>query len=579
MLTLVIETVGQPVRTLRIDRFPCRIGRGSDTDVTLMGWRVARLHAELQRIEQGYRLIDHGSLGGTWVNGERIAEYGPIDERDEIVIGSHRIGVHPVRTMGAEEAGNLPSPADPGSPSDLPGSPAARGSGFATGGGYPGSTGDSGVEWRRVLHRRLLQAIDLHRKDVRQLSTAQLRAEVRALLIGLVNSESSLPSSIDRERLLEDVLDEAVGLGPIEALLADDSIGEIMVNTPHEIFVERNGLIERCPVSFSDDDAVRSVIDRIVAPMGRRIDESSPMVDARLPDGSRVNAIIPPLALRGPAITIRRFNRRLFEPQDLVRLGSLSSAMLEFLRLCVSYRKNIVVSGGTGSGKTTLLNLLSNLIPPGERIITIEDAAELRLAHPHLVSLESRPANAEGRGQVSIRDLVRNALRMRPDRIVVGECRGGEALDMLQAMNTGHDGSLTTVHANSARDVLSRLETMVLMAGVEMPIVAIREQVASAVDLVVHQARMVDGRRRVVEIAEITGLEGNRILMQPLFVFRRERARSVDASVGNPLTSTDDDPGGFHGCGNVPACLESMLGSGARFDIEAFCAPEGADAA
>ncbi|MFP5406354.1 MAG: CpaF family protein [Gammaproteobacteria bacterium] len=422
--------------------------------------------------------------------------------------------------------------------------------------GRPGDP-DAGREWRPVLHRRLLQAIDLHRKDVRQLSAGQLRVEARALLVDLVQAEASLPPAVDRERLIDEVLDEALGLGPLEQLLADDSIGEIMVNGAHEIFVERNGLIERCSVTFSDDEAVRGAIDRIVAPLGRRIDESSPMVDARLPDGSRVNAVIPPLALRGPTITIRRFNRRLFTPEDLVRIGSMSADMLEFLRVCVVHRRNVVVSGGTGSGKTTLLNLLSNLIPRGERILTIEDAAELRLSHPHLVSLESRPANVEGRGQVTIRDLVRNALRMRPDRIVVGECRGGEALDMLQAMNTGHDGSLTTVHANSARDVLSRLETMVLMAGVEMPMAAIREQIASAIDLVVHQARLPDGRRRIVEIAELTGMEGSRVLMQPLFRFRRSASAE----------------GAFVGCGNVPQCLEALREQGVSFDLSVFEEP------
>jgi pilus assembly protein CpaF len=571
MLTLIIETDGQPTRTQRVERFPCRIGRGRDADVVLGGWRVARVHAELQRIDRGYRLVDAGTLAGTWVNGERIAEFGPLDDRDEILIAGHRLIVHP-SALALDSAGALPeghrdtalgggrdaTTARAGSPSDA-GSAAASGepgagSGASAGAGAPpgsASSPDEAMHWRRILHRRLLQAIDLHRKDVRQLSPEQLRQEARGLLETLVAAEAALPEQIERPALIERVLDEAIGLGPLEALIVDETIGEIMVNGAREIFVERNGLIERCDTAFSDDEAVRSAIERIVAPMGRRIDESSPMVDARLPDGSRVNAIIPPLALRGPALTIRRFNRRLFAPADLVHIGSLSQAMLDFLALCVGQRQNIVVSGGTGSGKTTLLNLLSNLIPPGERIITIEDAAELRLAHPHLVALESRPANLEGRGEVTIRDLVRNALRMRPDRIVVGECRGGEALDMLQAMNTGHEGSLTTVHANSARDVLSRLETMVLMGGVDMPLAAIREQVASAIDLVVHQARLPDGRRRIVEIAELTGMEGGRVLMQPLFRYR-------------------PGPGVFAGCGNVPHCLEGFRDRGLSFDLSAF---------
>jgi pilus assembly protein CpaF len=570
MLTLIIESDGQPTRSQRVERFPCRIGRSRDADVVLPGWRVARQHAELQRIDRGFRLVDAGTLAGTWVNGERIAEFGPLDERDEILIAGHRLIVHPARearagsvlpeTLGAEAA-EQPATA-PGSQSDPgqaraaegPDAPPARGT---TAAGGPQASLDDGLEWRRILHRRLLHAIDLHRKDIRQLSPAQLRGEARALLLELVAAEPALPAGIDRERLIGQVLDEAIGLGPLEALLADDTIGEIMVNGAREIFVERNGLIEPCAAAFTDDDAVRAAIERMVAPVGRRIDESSPMVDARLSDGSRVNAIIPPLSLRGPTITIRRFNRRLFAPADLVAIGSLSRPMLDFLALCVEHRRNIVVSGGTGSGKTTLLNLLSNLIPRGERIITIEDAAELRLAHPHLVSLEARPANLEGRGEVTIRDLVRNALRMRPDRIVVGECRGGEALDMLQAMNTGHDGSLTTVHANSARDVLSRLETMVLMAGVDMPVTAIREQVAAAIDIVVHQARLPDGSRRIVEIAELTGMEGGRVLTQPLFRFHR----------GDPL-----DPGGgrFTGCGNVPQFLEALRDQRVSFDLSAF---------
>ncbi|NLD70258.1 MAG: Flp pilus assembly complex ATPase component TadA [Limnobacter sp.] len=553
MLSLLIETEGLPARVLRIGRFPCRIGRSRDADVVLGGWRVARQHAELQRLEPGFRIVDAGTLAGTWVNGERVAEFGPLDERDEIVIAGHRLTIQPRHggqrmsdgASAAAPALAVPRPDVAGSDEPAPNA--------STESAAEETLAAIELEWRRLFHRRLLQAIDLHRKDVRQLSSAQLRSEARVLLAELVEAEPALPDTIDRDRLIEDTLDEALGLGPLEALLADDTIGEIMVNGAHEIYVERAGLLELSALRFSDDDAVRAAIDRIVAPVGRRIDESSPMVDARLADGSRVNAVIPPLALRGPAITIRRFNRRLLSPQDLVDNGTLSPPMLEFLRLCVVHRRNIVVSGGTGSGKTTLLNVLSNLIPRGERVITIEDAAELRLAHPHLVALESRPSNVEGRGQVTIRELVRNALRMRPDRIVVGECRGGEALDMLQAMNTGHDGSLTTVHANSARDVLARLETMVLMAGIEIPVSAVREHVASAVDLVVHQARLPDGRRRVVEIAEFTGLESGRVLMQPLFRFVRGPAG-----------------GRFSGCGNVPQCMDALREQGASPDLSVF---------
>jgi len=335
-----------------------------------------------------------------------------------------------------------------------------------------------------------LQTLDLRRRDIRQLDTAQLRAETADLLRELLADEVRVPASVDTEVLITQVLDEAIGLGPLEPLLEDPSVTEIMVNCADEIYVEREGRLTRSPHVFSGEPAIRAVIDRIVAPLGRRIDESMPMVDARLDDGSRVNAIIPPLAVRGSAVTIRRFNRQVFSVDDLLARGSVSAAMVALLRICVQCRRNVVISGGTGSGKTTLLNVLSNLIPEGERVVTIEDAAELRLNHAHLVSLEARPPNAEGRGTVTIRDLVRNALRMRPDRIVVGECRGGEALDMLQAMNTGHDGSLTTVHANSPRDVVARLETMVLMAGMDLPVAAIRDQIASAVHVIVHQARV-----------------------------------------------------------------------------------------
>ena len=600
MLTLIVETDGAMPKALKLTRFPSRIGRQADSAVRLAGWRVARTHAEIHRIDNGFKLVDRGSLGGTWVNGERIVEYAPLGDDDEISIAGYRLRVHPaadplagalagasagvarashesVANAGrfarhaAEAGADGDTDAAPASPAgaagesivgalaeSLAGAPpgtAAQGSVDA-----PGASPRADLEWRRLLHRQLLSAIDLRRQDIRQLSVEQLRAEVQSLLRELLASARALPADLDRERLVRQVLDEAIGLGPLEPLLRDDSISEIMVNAPDEIYVERNGCIERATAAFTGEDAVRATIDRIVTPIGRRIDEGSPMVDARLPDGSRVNAIIPPLALRGPAITIRRFNRRLFGPQDLVEIGSLSQQMLDFLAVCVRTRRNIVVTGGTGSGKTTLLNLLSNLIPAGERVVTIEDAAELRLGHTHHVGLEARPANAEGRGEVSIRDLVRNSLRMRPDRIVVGECRGGEAIDMLQAMNTGHDGSLTTVHANSPRDVIARLETMVLMADVEMPVLAIREHIAAAIDIVVHQARLADGRRRVVEIVELTGLEGPRVLMQPLFRFERSAAATGVA-------------GRFVGCGNLPQFYETLRAQGREPDLSIFGAP------
>ncbi|MEN9314470.1 MAG: hypothetical protein RIS35_863 [Pseudomonadota bacterium] len=593
MLTILIETDGQPTRTVRVERFPCRIGRASDAEVVLNGWRVGKVHAELTRIERGVRLVDLGTLTGTWVNGERIVEHAPLLDIDEVRIAGHRL-----RVIGGLEAGHVPMTTEPGrrpgadpdrdrpgldasaqtGAPDRPGAPSQRGaparhselaqrSELSPRGNPPGRLADTGpapreapgwarrpspssvsgrsLEWRRLLHRRLLETIDLRRKDVRQLSAEQLRTETRVLLAELIAAEPELPPDLPIGQLTEEVLDEAIGLGPLEKLLADPTVSEVMVNSPTDIYVERHGRLARTDLAFSGEPAVRSVIDRIVAPIGRRIDESAPMVDARLPDGSRVNAIVPPLAVRGAAITIRRFNRQVLAPSDLVALGSASEAMVDFLRLCVTHRRNLLISGGTGSGKTTLLNVLSNLIPEEERIVTIEDAAELRLDHDHLVALEARPSNAEGRGAVAIRDLVRNALRMRPDRIVVGECRGGEALDMLQAMNTGHEGSLTTVHANTPRDAIARLETMVLMSGMDLPIVAIRDQIASAVHLIVQQARAADGRRRIVEITEVTGLEGSRVLMQPIFRWEQ---------------------GGFRATGAVPVFVERLQRTGVELD-------------
>jgi pilus assembly protein CpaF len=420
---------------------------------------------------------------------------------------------------------------------------------------------NAGFVWRRRIHERLLDTIDLRRRDLNRMSDDELRSETTTLVREIIAGEAALPTGLDREQLCREVLDEAIGLGPLEALLADEAVSEIMVNRFDQIFVERGGRIGPHPTTFTSDRAVLGVIERIVAPLGRRIDESSPMVDARLRDGSRVNAIIPPLALKGPTLTIRKFARRALEVEDLARLGSLSHDMAAFLRVCVEQRRNIVVSGGTGSGKTTFLNLLSNFIPDGERIITIEDAAELRLRHSHLVSLEARPANLEGRGAISIRDLVRNALRMRPDRIVVGECRGGEALDMLQAMNTGHEGSLTTLHANSPRDALARLETLVLMAGMDLPLAAIREQIASAVDIIVQQTRFACGARRVTSITELTGMEGGRIQLQELFRFER---RGTDSGAPDPTG------GHFTGCDAVPGFYDDLRRQGVALDLHLF---------
>ncbi|WP_276981250.1 CpaF family protein [Johnsonella ignava] len=352
----------------------------------------------------------------------------------------------------------------------------------------------------------------------------------------LANQEQHL-TRLEESRLAQEILDDVIGLGPIEPLLRDKSISEVMVNHAKQVYIERFGKLELTNVMFRDDAHVLQVINRIVSPIGRRCDESTPMVDARLPDGSRVNAIIPPVALKGPSITIRKFSSKPLKVSDLIGYGSMSSQMASFLEGAVRGRCNVIVSGGTGSGKTTLLNVLSSYIPEGERIVTIEDAAELRLEQNHVVTLEARPANIEGKGQIAIRDLVKNALRMRPDRVIVGEVRSGETLDMLQAMNTGHDGSLTTVHANTPRDVISRLETMVMMAGMELPAKAIREQISSAIDIIVHQSRFRDGSRKVVNISEVLGMEGDTVTIQDLFVFKQEGVDGLGRISGQFVTT------------------------------------------
>jgi len=362
-------------------------------------------------------------------------------------------------------------------------------------------------------------------RDQTLTSPDEIRKFIEQMLDTVLREDGIQATRADRAKLLDAIAADALGFGPIQVLLDDDAVTEIMVNGPHQVYIERSGKLFTSDVEFSDNDHVMRVIDRIVSPLGRRIDESSPYVDARLPDGSRVNAIIPPISLVGPVLTIRKFARTPLTVADLVRNGSLTDEMAEFLKACVLARLNLIVSGGTGSGKTTLLNVLSSFIPHDERIVTIEDAAELQLSQEHLVSLEARPANIEGKGRVTIRDLVSNSLRMRPDRIVVGEVRGGEALDMLSAMNTGHDGSMTTAHANSPRDVLARLETMVLMAGMDLPLKAVRDQISKAVDLVVQAARLQDGSRRITHISEIQGMEGDVITMQDIFEFEQTAFR------------------------------------------------------
>lgn len=561
------------------------VGKGAQNEIRLSGWRISKEHARLVRTPAGVLVEDMGAFAGVHVNDKRVnVQYGPLKDNDVIIIGSYRL-----RVIDASRTGATAPAAHPGSRSstanirnrqaeeDLRASREAarraaeqfertRGEDQSTPAnalvvGPDARRAELEFEWRKILHGRLLETMDLRRHDIHQMTDDRLRDETRKL-IGQIIEESGqeIPEEIDRDALARQVLNEAVGLGPLEDLIEDQSVTEIMVNRYDEIYIERAGKLLRHPLTFTGPRAVMGVIERIVAPIGRRIDESSPMVDARLKDGSRVNAIIPPLALKGPCLTIRKFAKRKLTVSDLVAFGSLSPEMAEFLEVCVQARKNVIVSGGTGSGKTTLLNILSNFIPYNERIITIEDAAELKLHHEHLISLEARPANVEGRGAIGIRDLVRNTLRMRPDRIVVGECRGAEALDMLQAMNTGHEGSLTTLHANTVRDALARLETMVLMAGMDLPLIAIREQIASAVDIIIQQNRFSCGSRIVTHIAEVTGMESGTIQLQELFRYHSEGHATPDRKIS----------GFFTGCNTIPSFYEELLATGHPLDIGIF---------
>jgi pilus assembly protein CpaF len=417
------------------------------------------------------------------------------------------------------------------------------------------------AQLRREIHKLLLDHLDLATVEPGKTEDPSLRPKVLGALRRIVMTLGDrIPPAVNRDELVGELADEALGLGPLERFLSDPTVNEIMVVDPDTIYIEQGGRLFQADARFTDDDRVRAVIERIVTPLGRRIDESSPLVDARLRDGSRVNAVIRPLALRGSAITIRKFSHSPLTLDRLIRLGSITQQMTTFLTRSVVTRKNIVIAGGTGSGKTTLLNVLSGAIPEGERIVTIEDAAELQLRQPHVVSLETRPPNMEGKGEYTIRDLVRNALRMRPDRIVVGECRGGEALDMLQAMNTGHEGSLTTIHANSAREAVSRLETLVLMAGVDLPVRAIREQIAGSLDLIVQQSRFADGSRRITEIAEIVGIDDDGdVAIVPLFHFHRTGTGPDGRVIGE-----------FRSTGFLPSFLNDFIVKGLVKPGEAY---------
>ncbi len=546
------------------------IGRNETCPIRFDFPDVSERHAILTVRDGVAVLEDLHSANGTYVNGEPIDGAVKLDGGMVIQIGESMMRVCDdgdwVASAAEGQGGEEISEEAPQVPASAAAASAPAGSVGGFGDEEAPPPTDPMRELRRSvqeqIQRELLKRMDMKRLTVQGVDREGLedtaREKIRQIIDEVV-SNGRLPEGIDPVRLEDDVFNEAMRLGPLEELLADDSVSEIMVNGPDKVYIERGGKLQLSDCQFTDDASVLSVIERIIAPLGRRCDESQPYVDARLADGSRVNAIIAPLALSGPTITIRKFSKKALTPEDFIRFGTWTHNAAEFMKLCVLLRKNIIVAGGTGSGKTTLLNLLSGYIPHSERIVTVEDAAELRLQQPHVVRLEARPPNIEGKGAVPIRDLVKNCLRMRPDRIIVGECRGGEALDMLQAMNTGHDGSLTTVHANSPRDVISRLETMVLMSGMELPSRAIREQIASAVDIIIHESRMSDGSRKVTAITEVTGLEGNQIVMQDIFAFRQKGVGPDGKIIGE-----------FKPTGAMPTWYDQLSGRGIKCDPKMF---------
>jgi pilus assembly protein CpaF len=563
MFEVVIETANREARQIRCLNANCGVGKSDNNLVVLQGWDIADDHAAFRVRSDGVFMEVLGGRAPVTVNGQRIAHrnaHGPLRKEDIVAIGAYRLRVL-ADTPSAVTPNNVPHKQEAANSASQDNHELEVTASNSTALAKPVAGEAAMLDWRVKVHASLVRQMDLRRVDVRGMKDDELRVKTSELIEDIIAREfAELPKNINRRRLAKEVLDEAIGLGPLEDLLADDSVTEVMVNRADQIFIERAGRIQESPVVFSSDHAVMAVIERIVAPLGRRIDESSPMVDARLKDGSRVNAVIPPVALRGPSLSIRKFSKRKLMGQDLINFGSMNQVMLEFLEVAVRERRNIVVTGGTGSGKTTLLNVLSNFIPDHERIVTIEDAAELKLNQPNLVGLESRPPNLEGKGMITIRDLVRNALRMRPDRVVVGECRGGEALDMLQAMNTGHEGSMTTAHANSPRDALSRLEVMVLMSSVDLPMVVVREQISSALDLIIHQRRFPCGSRKVTHISEITGIESGTIQTQDIFTFKATDQGGPGGKVRGQFSAT----------GAVPEFYEELAERGVNVNLSIF---------
>ena len=563
------------------------VGNGKASAVRLKGWSIAEKQACFYDCADGVHILDlKKNSVGVVVNGKNVSQYGPILSTDVVDIGGNILVIKQhshEKTDNAEpvtsEVVKLEKSLEPVEqrPSDTQDglddvSLKSRDENLKS---HPKEIDEDSMKskkevadkaLREKLHEDLLTRMDLRRISIKDMDDKEVSVLTEKILNQLVDEYDDLSKDVDKVELVKLVLDEAIGLGPLEDLISDESVSEIMVNCADEIFYEKNGKLKQSEISFTNDRAVTYAIERIVSPLGRRIDEGSPMVDARLKDGSRVNAVIPPLALKGPNITIRKFIKDKLTSKHLINFGSVNQQMIDFIELVVKNKQNVVVSGGTGSGKTTLLNICSNYIPDNERIITVEDAAELMLYQSNLISLEARPPNQEGNGAVHIRDLVKNCLRMRPDRIIVGECRGGEALDMLQAMNTGHDGSLTTAHANSPRDCISRIEVMVMMSGIDLPVQAIREQISSAVQIIIQQSRFSCGSRKVTSICEVSGMENGIVQLGEIFKFVQS-GRDSDGKVMGDFVAT----------GLVPKVCEDLRSTGTPVDLSVFQRPEDLD--
>ncbi|MBE6372683.1 MAG: FHA domain-containing protein [Lentisphaerae bacterium] len=551
------------------------IGRHADCAIVLESRQVSRKHAMLFGGGETWFISDLGSTGGTWLNGEKITDPVPFSSSDQLKIGDWILKLADQEGKASDEPAEISKPeneapapqsapvdAVPAAEPEKPEKPAAPAPVFEKAFSEANLlyTNDM-MALKQKIHEHVLSKLNLTEQSMQSMDRDEMIVKLEEALDQVLRDlRHELPRETPQDQLRQSLMDELAGFGPLSPLLRAEDVDEIMVNGPDLIFVERKGKVYETGARFFNNRHLMSIIQRIVEPLGRHIDDASPMVDARLPDGSRVNAVIPPLALDGPSLTIRKFAKKKLTVDDLIRFGSMTKDIALFLEEAVRASQNMLISGGTGSGKTTLLNVLSQFIPEGERIVTIEDSAELKLSHRNLVRLEARPANIEGKGRITIRSLVVNALRMRPDRIIVGECRGEEALDMLQAMNTGHDGSLTTCHANTPRDAIGRLENMVMMAGYDLPAAAIREQISSAINIIVQQTRLPDGSRKIVQISEITGREKDVVLMQDIFNF-----------VQTGLDEKGKIQGYYAATGNIPAFVEALrVKNDLRLDLGVF---------